>query len=187
MAEMNRSYGQTDPGLDPFFRPSGARRTKPRIGLSRSGGAEERVKEIGDRAQEHASQFAERGRERAAEQLRSLAEAVRETGSQLENKGSPFGGYVGKAAGQIERLSEIAVSKNPRDLVDSVERFARRDRALFLGGAMTLGLMAARFLRSSSRPRGGRRGRRFDEATTGYAVGDVGYRYQREPLEREPF
>jgi hypothetical protein len=35
-------------------------------------------------------------------------------------------------------------------MIQEVERFARRQPALFLGGAFTLGLIAARFLKSSS-------------------------------------
>ena len=40
---------------------------------------------------------------------------------------------------------------NPDTLLDDVEAFARREPAMFIGGAIAIGLLAARFLKSSRR------------------------------------
>jgi hypothetical protein len=127
-------------------------RTEQRVGASSADKPEqERVEELADRARQQAAQLAERGRERAAHQINLFAETLRETGGKLEERHSPLASYVEKAADKLERISELARTKDPRDLVRGVERFARRDRAIFLGGAFTLGLIAARFLSSTSR------------------------------------
>jgi hypothetical protein len=85
---------------------------------------------------------------RSAIQLGELANALRQTGEQLEgNVASPF---VSKAADRLDRVSELLDSADPTELVRSVEQFARREPLLFLGGAFALGIVGARFLKSSA-------------------------------------
>jgi hypothetical protein len=115
---------------------------------------ESRGNHNGQRPKHLVKRFTDRGRERAVEQLHKVAQAVRDTGEHMGDEGGTLHGVMNKVADQIERMSEIARSSNPRDVVDAIERFARRDRALFLGSAVTLGIFTARFLRSSSRDQG---------------------------------
>ena len=58
----------------------------------------------------------------------------------------------------LDRLSGSVRDATVRDIVRATERFARREPLLFLGGAFTLGLFAARFLKSSE-PDPGNNGR----------------------------
>ena len=58
--------------------------------------------------------------------------------------------YVDQAADQVERLSEYVRERDVVQIAGDVEKFARREPALFLGGAFVLGLCAARFLKSSA-------------------------------------
>ncbi len=99
----------------------------------------------------------------AASQLGGVVSALRETSRQLnqaeqaEQAGLPA--YANKAADQVERLTEYVRSRTIGDLIGDVEGFARREPAIFLGGSFALGLLAARFLKSSghrteSRPTG---------------------------------
>ena len=125
-------------------------RTEPSAGTSESRG-----KGIAQKTKQRATHLADRGRERAVEQLHKMAQAVRDTGEHMGDDGGAVHGVMNKVADQIERMSEVARSGNARDVVDAIERFARRDRALFLGSAVTLGIFGARFLRSSSRTQGG--------------------------------
>jgi hypothetical protein len=55
-----------------------------------------------------------------------------------------------RLAETTERLATNLEGKDLDQIVDEVEQFARRQTALFLGGAFALGLVAARFLKSSS-------------------------------------
>jgi hypothetical protein len=54
------------------------------------------------------------------------------------------------AVDQIERFAGYLRNRDVGQMVDDVERFARRQPGLFLGSAFTIGLLAARFLKSSS-------------------------------------
>lgn len=90
-------------------------------------------------------------KDRAAEGLGSVAQALRQTGDQLRDKDQGAAHqYVSSAADQMERLSGYLRSTNVREIVSSVERFARDQPALFLGSAFLLGVLGARFMKSSS-------------------------------------
>lgn len=86
---------------------------------------------------------------KSASDIAELARALRNTGKQLD--GNMMSPYMGKAADQMERLSRFIRTTNVDELKGTAESFARREPALFLGGALILGILGARFLKSSSR------------------------------------
>lgn len=90
-------------------------------------------------------------KDRAAEGLGNVAQTLRQTSDQLreQNKGAAVHEYIASAADQVDRLSEFLRSTNVNQMVNQVEQFARRQPALFLGGAFVIGLIGARFLKSS--------------------------------------
>jgi len=85
---------------------------------------------------------------RSAIDLGNLANALRQTSQQLE--GNPASSFVTKAADRLDRVSELLDTTDPAELVGKVESFARREPLLFLGGAFALGIVGARFLKSSA-------------------------------------
>jgi len=86
--------------------------------------------------------------ERSSLELTGIAEALRQKGEELHD--SMLGPIVGRAADQVDRASAYIKDANLTDVVRSTERFARREPLLFVGGAFTLGLLCARFFKSSS-------------------------------------
>ena len=97
---------------------------------------------------------------RAAEGLSSLSQAMRSTGGQLREQDQATGAaYAEWVAEQTERAAGYLHGKDLDRVVEDVEGFARRQPALFVGGAFALGLAAARFLKSSGRGGSGRTGR----------------------------
>jgi hypothetical protein len=92
-------------------------------------------------------------KDRAAEGLGSLVQALRQTSQQLreQNQGAAVDEYLTSATDQVERFSNYVRSANVSQMVNQVEQFARREPGLFLGGAFVLGLLGARFLKSSGR------------------------------------
>jgi hypothetical protein len=90
-------------------------------------------------------------KDRATDGLGSIAQAVRQTTGKLrEDQQDIVAQYVEKAADQIERLSNGLRDKDVNELLEDAQRFARRQPALFIGGSFAVGLIAARFLKSSS-------------------------------------
>jgi hypothetical protein len=98
-------------------------------------------------------------KDRAAEGLTSVAQALRQTGQQLRDQDQQaFTGYIESAASQVERVSNYLRQRDLGQLIDDVEYFARRQPALFLGGTFVAGLLGARFLKSSRPYTGPNRG-----------------------------
>jgi len=82
--------------------------------------------------------------------LSTVAHAFRQTGKQL--RGQEQEGvvqYIDQAAERIEHFSDYLGQRDMRELARDAERFARREPAIFLGGAFAVGMLAARFLKSS--------------------------------------
>jgi hypothetical protein len=93
---------------------------------------------------------------RTTDGLGHASEALRTVGDELRQRDEEFiAGYADGAADQIERAAVYLDGKDFDHLVGDVERFARRQPALFLAGAFGLGILAARFLKSSPTPGNG--------------------------------
>lgn len=90
-------------------------------------------------------------KERAADSLSSIAETLRSTGQQLEGKPAAASEYVQRAADQVEDFAYYLRQRDVGEIVDEAEDFARRQPGIFLGAAFSLGLLGARFLKSSRR------------------------------------
>lgn len=89
-------------------------------------------------------------KDKAADKIGSVADALRAAGEPLAEIG-PLPDLAGRAADQIESLAEYVQSRTVGDIAREVERFARREPAIFLGAAFGIGLLAGRFLKSSPR------------------------------------
>lgn len=90
-------------------------------------------------------------KDRATEGLGSIASAVRESAQPLRNnQQNMIAEYVEKAADQLEQFSTRLRERDINELVNDAQQFARRRPALFVGAAFAVGVVAARFLKSSS-------------------------------------
>lgn len=143
--------------------------------------AKEKVKEAGGKAAETAkAQFANR-KDRVADDIDNVASALRRTGEQLRDEDTGFvGDYVSKAADAVSNISQNLREKDLDQLLHETEDFARREPTIFLGSAFALGMIAARFLKSSSERRyAASRGANTDRFS-GYQPSRVGDAYDRD-------
>lgn len=85
----------------------------------------------------------------AADTIRQVTSTLRETDEQtgITDTAAQYGDSL---AQQIEKISQYFERNDVRVMVRDVETFARRNPAVFIGGAFALGLLAARFLKSSN-------------------------------------
>jgi hypothetical protein len=90
-------------------------------------------------------------KDRATDGLGRVVEAARRTTEHLrENQHETVAQYVENAAGQLERFSNRLKDRDVGDLFQDAQQFARRRPAVFIGSAFALGVVAARFLKSSN-------------------------------------
>jgi len=152
-------------GVPPRTPPAGSTGGSGNMGKSQDQGAVDKAKDaasgvmnqakdaassVVDKAQETVQPQVDSQKERAAQQLGGLADAVRQTSQQLHQKDQHgLADVVGKSAQRVDRLAGYLRERDIGELVDDVERYSRREPAMFIGGALALGFIAARFLKSS--------------------------------------
>lgn len=107
-------------------------------------------------ATEKATSKLEEQKTTLASGLTSVADSLKQVGGSLREADDETGiteltaKYGESLANQIEHLSDYFERRDVREMFRDIESFARRNPALFIGGAFTLGLLAARFLKSSN-------------------------------------
>jgi hypothetical protein len=123
---------------------------------------QQKAAELKDQAAHQAASRVDTQRETAAQGIGSIAQALRQTSRQMSDQDQlGMTSYIDQAADQVERLSSYLQSNDINRLVGDVERFARRQPAVFLGGMFLAGLLGARFLKSSSPNQGYRYGQGY--------------------------
>lgn len=151
---------------------------------------QQKAGEVVDQAKQQATSQLSSQKDRAVDSLGAVADALRQTGNHLRQSDQQgIAQYADKAAERVEQFSGQLRGKDVQEIVRDVERYARRQPALFLGGAFVLGLLGARFLKSTAqRDDDGDGGRyRSDQYGSspyggyrpGYYAGAYGSRYGR--------
>lgn len=125
--------------------------------------AKQQGQQLASQARQQAGELATRGGEQvksqlsnqkheAAQRLTPIQTALRETAQQLRKQGQgPVAEYADDASDRVERVSGYLRDTDVDEMVNEARGFARRRPAIFLGGALTLGFLGARFLKSSSK------------------------------------
>lgn len=129
------------------------RRHKMERGASR---AAHRAREKGEmaagKARQQISSMLGDQKSRAVEELDHLGSVLESTSNNLRSEDEArIARMMDGAVRQIEKAAEYLDEHSVNDLFEEVERFARREPAIFLGGAVLLGAFSARFFRASGR------------------------------------
>lgn len=90
-------------------------------------------------------------KDRLADTLDTVALLLRQSGehAELQDK-ALLSQYVDKASGQVSQWSEKLRDQDVTQLFEETGNLARRQPLLFAGGALALGFLGARFLRTST-------------------------------------
>ena len=116
--------------------------------------AKDRFSEVATQAQETAKSQLDQRKDQVADGMDHLVQALRHTSKQLPKEDSgPVGEYMSRAAERLDQISHHLRENDVSQLLNDVEGFARREPALMLGGAFAIGVIAARFLKSSNQRR----------------------------------
>ncbi len=106
------------------------------------------VSDVQHKAGEQVRSGIDTGKQRAAGALHGVAESLMNGSATQEDAASQ---YIRQAGEQVRRAADYLERTDVRELTRNVESFARRQPAAFLGGAFIMGVIAARFLKSSQR------------------------------------
>jgi len=116
--------------------------------------AKQTTGEIVSQVQQRAGSQLTQQKESAATDLSTVVNAVRQFGENLAGEANgPIARYAAqygdKAAKNLERLTNYIRQQDPKQLLDDVQSFGRRQPAWLLGGMFILGFAGARLIKSS--------------------------------------
>jgi hypothetical protein len=146
-----------------------------------SGNALGDVKEIGTElagaVRDSATSLFEEQRNRAADEIAALSEALRKTARGLDQSGGSVARYADQAAQQIGDFAGTLRNRSWNELAGDVEDFGRRWPLVFMAAAAGVGFVAGRFLMASAA--------RSADAAKG--VGDAGLPSSSTPTSQPGF
>jgi hypothetical protein len=161
------------------------------VDARRTSGARAQIREVKDQvvgeaknsfrqARDSAASSLTQSRQQAAERVGGLASAIRSTSDHLRSENQPrVADLTESLAEQAERLSSYLRDRDFGAFQADLQNFARQRPAIAIGAALALGMLAARFFKSS--PQRGDdgepyRGGRYDESERrGSYEGGYGY------------
>jgi hypothetical protein len=89
-------------------------------------------------------------KDRAADGVGSVTQALRQSTQHLrDEQHDTIARYVEQAANQIDSWCDRVREKDITEVLDDIQRVARKQPAVFVGSAFAIGLLGARFLKSS--------------------------------------
>jgi hypothetical protein len=147
--------------------------------------AQEKAQQAAERAQTLARYPVDRRTTEAGEKISGTAEDLRSVGEELRKQGKDGPARLAEqAASRAERVGSYLSESDADAVLGDLEDFGRRRPVAVLAGGIALGMVAARFLKASSRRRyeqAARRPDRSDQQTR--ELGGTGV---QEPLTAEP-
>ncbi len=130
-------------------RPEGAEDAREQIRQARDRVVDQ-AKSTYQSVREQAGVRLNEGRRQAADRIGGLGTALSRTGEHLRQENqAPFADIADSAGRQVERMAHYLHESDGRTIVRDLERLARRQPALVFAGAFALGVVAARFFKSS--------------------------------------
>jgi hypothetical protein len=120
-------------------------------GKAMTGQVQEAGREMGQRAKDRVREEIDRRSTDAGSQVRSVADGLRQAGTDLRKEGNPSVAKVADtAAERIDGVASYLTSSDADALLRDLDTLARRQPALVIAGAFALGILGARFLKASS-------------------------------------
>ena len=113
--------------------------------------AKQQGREMAEQAKEQAAGVVENQKHSAAEQLDGVAEALRHAADDFSEEQRWLAQGTQQTAQRVDNLARTLRDNDTGELLRRVERYAREQPTVVLGGAALVGFIAARFLKSSAR------------------------------------
>jgi ElaB/YqjD/DUF883 family membrane-anchored ribosome-binding protein len=87
---------------------------------------------------------------KAGESLEQVARAMRDAGTNLREERPEIATYADTAAQRVDTAASYLREHDAREVIDTAQDYARRQPAVVVAGALAVGLLVGRFLRSGS-------------------------------------
>lgn len=108
------------------------------------------LSEVKNEVTTKAEETVKKGRNRVSSQVGGVASAFHQASEQLRQENhQELAGYTRKIGDQVKGVADYLGERDMREVVQDIEGFARRQPAAFVGASLALGMVAARFMKSS--------------------------------------
>ena len=135
---------------------SDLKQTASTVADSVSNAAKQEALEIGNAARDILDDTTEKVKSAVSEQknagaeyLDKVAHAIHRAAGEFEADVPQAARYMRRAGSELSTVAKAVRQRHVRELITEVEDVARRQPALFFGGAVVLGFAALRFLKSA--------------------------------------
>src|SRR5690348_7692299 len=119
-----------------------------------AGEAQEKARDMAGKAQANLRQQVDQRSTQAGEQVAGTAQDLRSVGEELRKQGKDGPAKLAdRAAVQTEKVGSYLKDKGPDEMLHDVEDFGRQRPWAVLASGLAVGVVAARFLKASSRNR----------------------------------
>lgn len=119
-----------------------------------AGQAQEKARDAAGKAQEGLRQQVDERSTKAGEQVSGTAQDLRSVGEELRKQGKDTPAKLAdRAAEETEKVGSYLRDKGPDEMLRDVEDFGRQRPWAVMAGGLAVGVLAARFLKASSRNR----------------------------------
>jgi hypothetical protein len=143
-----------------------------------TGQAQEKAREAAGKAQEGVRRQIDQRSTEAGERVGSTAQDLRSVGEELRKQGKDGPAKLAdRAAEQTERVGGYLKDSDPDKMLEDVEDFGRQRPWAVLAGGIAVGVVAARFLKASSRSR-------YEQRRGAHSVAQVPQRTDQQPTRR---
>lgn len=105
---------------------------------------------LGERLKRDGKERVESSKRSVADHIREIAQALERAREYLDQTEPRLGTYAGEAATRVSNFATRLRDSDLDDLLAETRRVARRNPALYLAGAVGVGFVLARFLKSSA-------------------------------------
>jgi hypothetical protein len=145
-----------------------------------AGQAQEKAREAAGKAQDGLHRQIDDRSRQAGEQVSGTAEDLRSVGEELRKQGKDGPARLAdRAAEQTERVGSYLKENDAEKMLHDVEDFGRQRPWAVMAGGVVLGVVAARFLKASSRSR-------YQQRNGTRATAQVPQSTGRAPVRRAP-
>jgi uncharacterized protein YoxC len=131
--------------------------TASKMGEKVTSTLEEQAAKLGDKAKSVAADAGRKiehamdgQRATGADYLQNVAGLVHQAADVFDREVPQASRYIHQAAKQIDTVAEAVRTKNMREAVQDVQDFARRQPAIFFGGALLMGFAAVRVFKTTA-------------------------------------
>lgn len=110
----------------------------------------QKYSDIHENFRNRAENMTRSGRDATAKEFNRLGTALHAAADKLNENNDYFAGFIDNLANKIDDFSGVISDREPKNIINSVQDFAKRNPAFTMGGLFVAGLAVSRFFKAGT-------------------------------------